>query len=187
MGRERILMQSTPQPTPDQQKALRRLITHSWDLILDLRHWQCLCDISRRTKVSVTDVLRGILEKVFVNDLGLITPLDDQMDKNLKVLRARLQRIRRQPKKLQEMLAQRKEELFLLADMFPEEVDAELEDMVSRLRARYQLPDITKPMEPEVVPKGRIDAKIEELTKALSQSVHRRAGRLRVIRNLEDK
>lgn len=124
----------------DEKKALKRLIRSGCDFVFDLRHWQWLCRLSRETNKTVTEVLAGILEKVFVNDLKWATERDDSMDEDICAIRAQIIRFRKQPQKLQKFLEQRKQELLLIADCFPEELDPEMEDIVSRLRYAYKPP-----------------------------------------------
>ena len=116
---------------------LRRLVLRGFDLLLDLRHWQCLCAVGRKHHQTPTEVLAGILEKVFVQDLGMITPLDDLLDQPLKYVRTYLQRIRFQPKKLRKLLARRDRELVMTAHLFPKEFarrEGQKEDFITQVR-----------------------------------------------------
>lgn len=148
-----------------EKKALKNLIRNGFDFLFEMRHWQCLCYLRRKyNKSSVTEVLAGILEKVFVSDMKLITPTDDEMDRPIKSLRAKIDRFRMQPDKLQELLKERMRELLMIADVFPEELDPEMEDIITRLRHAYAPPKVQEGAAKQVyVP----DRHIEELTKKL--------------------
>lgn len=80
-----------------------------------------MCYIGRKVRKTPTDVLYGIMEKVFVQDLKMITAIDDLIDRPLKYLRTHLHRLRHQPKKRRRLLRKRGEEILLLAELFPNE------------------------------------------------------------------
>ena len=122
----------------------------------------CLCRLGRRVDKSPGEVLLGLLEKVFL-DLQMLSKTDDLLDEPLGTIRARIGRFRKQPENLTRLLADRTEELLVLSEIFPEELDKSTVDLISRLYYKFYPPELSE-ME---TPPPCIDTEVEQRVKNL--------------------
>lgn len=145
--------------TREERLALKRLTRRGFDFLFDLRHWQAICAIARKRGITPTDVVFSILEKVFVADLGMITAEDDAVDRSLRHIHTQLKRLRLQPRNMRRLLANRAQDILLVAELFPREIretatggmsannlnDFTKETFVTNLRKQLRLPIQTAP------------------------------------------
>lgn len=159
--------------TKKDAKKIKRIIRQSFDLLIDLRHWTCLCKLGRRVNKSPAEVLWGLLEKAFL-ELHMISKADDMLDEHLTTIRTKLARFRKQPENLNQLITQRGEELIMLAEVFPEELTASTADLISRIYQKYHPPEISPLTQP--VPSLGVDIErrlndlVSDLTPRLPQS-----------------
>lgn len=148
-------------------KRIKRIIRQSFDLLVDLRHWMCLCKLGRKVNKSPAEVLWGLLEKAFL-DLHMINKSDDMLDEHLTTLRTKLARFRKQPENLNQLLTQRGEEIIMLAEVFPEELTDSTADLISRIYQKYYPPELSPLTQPVPSLGVDIERRLSELVSDLT-------------------